>query len=160
MPVSERPEDDLPPSPSYQAEIDALREAPLIEAGLSPKEASIANKALHILESPQFSNLVKANEIGEFTQIKIDGYIIEYQPDLPKYISGMTAFGDRGFMIGPSAFSSREETVKTIFQETFRLNTRVLAQNGAGSLNAEIAASETDAARAFADKAFAAIAHK
>jgi hypothetical protein len=63
----------------------------------------------------------------------------------------MTNFPD-GFLIGREAFSQGEgELAKTVLHELYRLATSTVPEGGA---TAEVAASETEAAAAFAARAY------
>ena len=153
--VSERPEDDQPITPAFQAELDALREAPIMQAGLTPTEASITNDALKILESPTFRTLVKANSAGVPAEVKINGYVVVYEPELPENTTlGMALFGENGFVLGPSALANREDTIKTILHEMYRLRTSALSANPEAEVDGELVRQESRQAYRFADKAF------
>ena len=71
----------------------------------------------------------------------------------------MTMFEDNGFLLGPKAFSTREETVKTVFQEMYRLRMSSIAGVGYPGGASGPVASETFDASDFADRAFQAISH-
>lgn len=63
--------------------------------------------------------------------------------------SGMTMFGENGFLIGREAFTSESELTKTVLHELYRLNTSA----SAGGVSGELAAQETAAAADFANRA-------
>lgn len=71
-----------------------------------------------------------------------------YEPSLPA--SGMTMFGENGFIIGSEAFASDAELAKTVAHETFRLSTSA----SAGGASARLATSETADAFGFAERAW------
>ncbi len=73
-----------------------------------------------------------------------------YEPGLSA--SGMTLFGENGFVLGRAAFLSRSELTKTVLQELFRLTTSRVGASGA-ACQAAVAA-ETQAAFSFAERAF------
>jgi len=66
----------------------------------------------------------------------------------------MTLFGENGFLLGREAFSSESELVKTLLHELHRLSTSVVRANGATMATVR---SETEAASAFAERAFKAV---
>ena len=82
--------------------------------------------------------------------MEVGGRIIQYEPSLTT--SGMTMFGENGFVIGREAFASEAEFTKTVLHELYRLSTSQLTRGAAAS--GELAASETKAAYDFAERAF------
>jgi DNA-directed RNA polymerase subunit RPC12/RpoP len=62
-----------------------------------------------------------AFKAGRSVTVKIAGRIIQYEPGLPA--SGMTMFGENGFLIGREAFTSEAELAKTVLHELYRLTT-------------------------------------
>lgn len=70
------------------------------------------------------------------------------EPGLPA--SGMTMFGENGFLIGREAFTSSGELLKTVLHELYRLNT---SASSAG-VSAQLSVQETKAAFEFAERAF------
>ena len=126
-----------------------------MQAGLTPTEASITNDALKILESPTFRTLVKANSAGVPAEVKINGYVVVYEPELPENTTlGMALFGENGFVLGPSALANREDTIKTILHEMYRLRTSALSANPEAEVDGELVRQESRQAYRFADKAF------
>jgi hypothetical protein len=85
---------------------------------------------------------------GESIVINIGGRLIQYEPGLPA--SGMTMFGQNGFLIGREAFVSQEKLAKTVLHELYRLATSASSSGVSGSL----ATQETQAAYNFAQTAF------
>ena len=79
--------------------------------------------------------------------MQVDGVTIQYEPGLPA--SGMTMFGEEGFLLGPDAFSDPDELAKTVLHELHRLRTSA----SAGGVSADLASQETKAAFDFAEKA-------
>lgn len=79
--------------------------------------------------------------------VKIGDRVIQYEPGLPA--SGMTMFGENGFLIGKEAFASSDELGKTVLHELHRLNTSASATGVSGAL----ATKETQAAFEFAQRA-------
>lgn len=70
---------------------------------------------------------------------------------MPTYLpaSGMTMFGENGFLIGREEFISTKEFQKTILHELYRLNT----SKSVGGVSGGLAAKEAAAAADFAIKA-------
>jgi hypothetical protein len=132
----------------------AIRQGLLVSRGLTGAEAKIADEGLQVLENPMFVRLYRAFKSGTATEVRIEGKTIVHEPNVPAGTSGMTLFGENGFVMGPRAFTSRLETVKTVLQELFRLRTSDIA--GAAAADGSVAA-ETEAAHAFADKAVGAM---
>jgi hypothetical protein len=116
--------------------------------GFSAKESAVINEAKTIVKAPEFAKIKEAHEAGKSVTININGRIIQYEPNLPS--SGMTMFGENGFLIGREAFTAEGELQKTVLHELHRLAT----SNSAGGVSAELAAQETKAAADFAEKAF------
>lgn len=81
-------------------------------------------------------------------ELNIGGRTILVDPGAP--VSGMTLFGENGFLVGREAFVTDAELTKTLLHETYRLTTSQAASGVSGSL----ATSETNAAFTFAERAF------
>ncbi len=62
--------------------------------------------------------------------VQIGGRVIQYEPGLPA--SGMTMFGENGFLLGREAVTSEAELTKTLLQETYRLTFSAIGR-GAGA---------------------------
>ena len=92
-----------------------------------------------------------AHQAGKPATVRIGGRVIQYEPGLPA--SGMTMFGENGFVIGREAFRGAGELQKTVLHELHRLGTSGSAAGVSGSL----AAQETKAAFDFAERAFRAL---
>jgi len=114
-------------------------------------ELSIVNEAGSILNSSSFSTLRKAHKARKSATVKIGCRTIQYEPSLGG-ASGMTLFGENGFLISSAAFVSEAELSKTILHELFRLSTSRSASGISGALSA----SETSAAFSFAERAYGA----
>ena len=80
--------------------------------------------------------------------MNIGGRTILVDPGVPA--SGMTLFGENGFVLGREAFVSDAELTKTLLHETRRLET---SQSVAGA-SGRLVSSETDATFSFAERAF------
>ena len=76
------------------------------------------------------------------------GRTIIVEPSMPA--SGMTLFGENGFVLGREAFTSHPELIKTLLHEIFRLTTSQSTLGVAGGL----ATDETNAAFSFAQRAW------
>lgn len=120
-------------------------------AGFSPAERAIIQEAKTILGSHQLKAIRDAYKAGTSVVVQVAGRTIQYEPGLPA--SGMTMFGENGFLIGREAFKSETELIKTILHELHRLTTSEVKASGA---SAAAVAAETDAAFKFAERAFAA----
>lgn len=121
--------------------------APNTIKGFNAVESNIINEAKTIINSSEFAQIKAAHRAGQSVTVNIGGRIIQYEPGLNA--SGMTMFGENGFLIGNEAFTSSGELSKTVLHELYRLNT---SANSAG-VSAELAAQETKAAFDFAEKA-------
>jgi hypothetical protein len=123
--------------------------AAAVEAGFTAEEAGIMAEANGILSSDAFAAITEAHAAGESTVVEIGGRLIQYEPGLPA--SGMTMFGENGFLIGNEAFATEGELAKTVLHELFRLGTSTVPEAG---VTGATAASETQATAAFAERAF------
>lgn len=136
-------------------EIATLRDATKAAArnleGFSYVEVGIINEAGGNLSSSQMNTIRQAYKNGESVTVVINGRTIQYEPNLPA--SGMTMFGENGFLIGREAFANPGELDRTVLHELHRLTTSQSASGVSGSL----ATSETQAAFDFANRAFAAM---
>jgi hypothetical protein len=115
-------------------------------------EQSIVIEARRILSSPAFARIRAAQAAGKGVIVRINGRLIQYEPGAP--CSGMTLFGENGFLLGREAFKSESEVVKTLLHELHRLTTSVVRSEGATMATVH---SETQAAKVFADRAFNAV---
>jgi hypothetical protein len=85
---------------------------------------------------------------GKTFEMGIGRRTILVEPNLP--FSGMTLRGEAGFVMGGSAFASKEEFTKTLLHELYRLeHTKI----GGGASQA-LVTDETKAAAAFAERAW------
>jgi len=132
--------------PSTGAALDEAVAATSTEA-FSPAELGVLNEARSIVASPEFAQIGAANKAGESVVVNIGGRIIQYEPGLPA--SGMTMFGENGFLIGPEAFASESELNQTVLHELYRLSFSESAEGVSGGL----ATQETNAAASFAARA-------
>lgn len=85
---------------------------------------------------------------GKMALVRIGGRLIQYEAHYP--FSGMTMFGENGFLLGPQAFKSEAELVKTLLHETHRLSTSLATKAG---VDAALVQGETKAAFDFAERA-------
>ncbi len=118
----------------------------------SATEQSIIIEARKILSSAAFARIRAAQAAGRGVNVRINGRLIQYEPGAP--CSGMTIFGENGFLLGREAFKSESEVVKTVLHELHRLTTSVVRSQGATMATVH---SETQAAKVFADRAFKAV---
>jgi hypothetical protein len=122
-------------------------------ARFSAAEKSIIQEAKQILSSPEMAKIQAAYKAGQSVVINVGGRIIQYEPGLPA--SGMTMFGQNGFLIGREAFASQAELTKTVLHELYRLSSSHIGR-GAAASGAGVAA-ETEAAFQFAERAYKAL---
>jgi hypothetical protein len=115
-------------------------------------EQSVIIEARKILSSPSFARIRAAQAADKGVIARINGRLIQYEPGAP--CSGMTLFGENGFLLGREAFKSESEVVKTLLHELHRLTTSVVRSEGATMATVH---SETQAAKLFADRAFKAV---
>jgi hypothetical protein len=116
-------------------------------------EQSIIQEVRGMLKAPEMQQIREAYAAGKDVTVRIGGRVIQYEPGLKA--SGMTMFGENGFLIGREAFRSEGELIKTLLHETHRLKTTASTQ-GAGVSGAMVKA-ETEAAYEFAERAYEAI---
>ena len=119
--------------------------------GFSTAERQIIGEAQGILSSSQFATLRAAQQAGQSASVRINGRLIQFEPGLPA--SGMTMFGENGFLIGREAFRSAGELNRTVLHELFRLRNSASSAGVSGSL----ATQETRAAFEFAERAAGAL---
>jgi len=119
--------------------------------GFSAAERQIIGEAQGILSSSQFATLRAAQQAGQSASVRINGRLIQFEPGLPA--SGMTMFGENGFLIGREAFRSAGELNRTVLHELFRLRNSASSAGVSGSL----ATQETRAAFEFAERAAGAL---
>ena len=117
-------------------------------SNFSHVEQRIIEEARSMLASPEFVDLQNAYQAGESATVNIAGRSVQYEPGLPA--SGISNFGEGGFVLGPEAFKSVKELRKTVLHELHRLNTSQQAVEG---VYAELVEKETKAAIDFAEEA-------
>jgi murein DD-endopeptidase MepM/ murein hydrolase activator NlpD len=122
-------------------------------AGFNAVERGVITEVRGFLTSPEIAKIRAAYATGSEVSVKIGGRLIQYEPSLNA--SGMTMFGENGFLIGRQAFASEAEFIKTLLHETYRLTTSNIGRTGAAS-GAEVLG-ETDAAFRFAERAYDAV---
>jgi hypothetical protein len=119
--------------------------------GFSASELAIIDEARGILGSSELATLRAAHAVGESATVHIGGRVIQYEPGFP--YSGMTNFGEGGFVLGRHAFSSSSELGETLLHELHRL----LTSASSSGVSASLAARETAAAASFAKRAVGAL---
>ena len=112
----------------------------------SATEVAVINEVRGI----SLSALQTAFEAGG-AELRIGGRIILVDPGVPA--SGMTLFGENGFILGREAFASMTELRKTLLHEMYRL----YSSQAAAGVSAGVAKTETSAAASFAERAFNAV---
>jgi hypothetical protein len=122
-------------------------------AGFSSVERSVITETRTILSSPEMGQLRQAQAAGREIVVRVGGRLIQYEPGLQA--SGMTMFGENGFLIGREAFASEAELAKTLLHELYRLKTSVIGPSGVFA--GEVVAVETKAAFDFAERAYDAV---
>jgi hypothetical protein len=118
---------------------------------LTPLQRTIASEAQAVLRSKELATLRAAHTAGKPAEVIIGGRTILYAPDMAA--SGMTLFGENGFVLGREAFKSQAELTKTLLHELHRLATTASKAEGIGGA---LAAKETASAASFADTLYAA----
>jgi LysM repeat protein len=121
-------------------------------AGFNAVERGVIAEVRTMMKAPEISKIREAYAAGKGVVVKIGGRTIQYEPGLKA--SGMTMFGENGFLIGQEAFTSETEFVKTLLHETYRLTTSISQSSG---VSAATAAMETKAAFTFAENACKAV---
>lgn len=111
-------------------------------------EQAVIQEVRTILLSRGLVELRAAHAAGKMAAVRIAGRTIQYETHYP--FAGMTLFGENGFLLGPQAFRSEAELVKTLLHETYRLSTSTVRSTGTDGLTA---ARETAAAFEFATRA-------
>lgn len=133
---------------SEQFSVIDLENPQLATAGdFSATESEIITEAKTIFNSFALKCIIKAHAAKQSLIVIVDGRLIQYEPGLPA--SGMTMFGENGFLIGREAFTVPGELERTVLHELHRLTT----SNSADGVNAELAEQETKAAADFAERA-------
>jgi predicted ABC-type sugar transport system permease subunit len=112
------------------------------------RTAQLIRQARTIVTSGDVATLRSAAQAGVQAEVQIAGRTVVYSPEMSA--SGMTLFGESGFVLGRQAFASSRELVKTVLHELHRLNTSAAASGVGGAT----AAAETAAAAGFADRAY------
>jgi hypothetical protein len=143
-------EEDGEPPPAYMEGLANVRMQALLNQGFSEAEAKVVLDSRSIIESSKFAEIRTAYMNNIPTEIKINGITIVYEPTTPSDISGMPLFGEKGFIMGPRAFSSGKETAATVYHEMYRLGTSTI--QGTAAADGGVA-NETDAAWAFSRRA-------
>lgn len=139
--------DPIPPASVSVATKSNTIDDGLLSLGFSEVEVEIIQEARGIILSAQFANLLTAQKDGEPAMEIINGRLIQYEPGLPA--SGMTMFGENGFLIGREAFESLQELDRTILHELYRLRN----STSSGGVSGALATQETEEAFNFAMRA-------
>jgi RHS repeat-associated protein len=114
-------------------------------AAIPEADRKVIEQARAIFWARAFGMLRVARAKGVAIEVNINGTPILYEPGMKA--SGMSLFGEKGFVLGPEAFSSEEELAMTVLHETYRLRT---TQSSALGASGALVTEETGAAAAFA----------
>lgn len=118
-----------------------------LQRHFAAQQRRIVEEAIGILCSSGMQAIRQAHLAKQPLTRRINSRLIQYEPGLPA--SGMTMFGEDGFLIGREAFARPGEIERTVFHELHRLITSASSKG----VSAELAAEETRAAAAFAERA-------
>ncbi len=136
--------------------INATIAEPTVQGGALVAEAAVAEEfstvemaVVNEARSISLAQLRAAFQAGG-AELSVAGRTILVQSGLPA--SGMTLFGENGFILGEEAFASDAELTKTLLHELYRLAMSESATGASGAL----VTSETNAAFSFAERAFGA----
>jgi hypothetical protein len=122
-------------------------------AGFNDVEKGVIIEVRGMLKaSSQMARIRQAFASGTSVEVKIGERLIQYEPSIKA--SGMTMFGENGFLLGPEAFTSQTELVKTLLHETYRLYTSTSMATG---VSQALATAETKATFNFAESAYKAV---
>ena len=116
-----------------------------------PVEQAIIDEVRRLIASPEMTQIRRAYNEGVSLMTRSGGRLIQYEPGLPA--SAMTLFGEKGFVLRPEALASEGELIQICLHELYRLATSQLGSGGAAS--SHLAENETQAAFAFAQRAYA-----
>ena len=115
---------------------------------ISETEHRIIQEVTLLLKSKKFRSLRTAYKKGKQKTVIIFGRTISFDPEIP--YSGMTYFEKNSFAVGAKAFKNREELIKTLLHEIYRLEKSVI-RNTRQASQQEVT-EETNAAHAFAER--------
>ena len=133
---------------SYTRLSTAVAQQAARASAFSQTEPGIIGEARVIMSSSGMQTIQDAHIAGRGVTVEVSGRVIQYEPNLPA--SGMTMFGNNGFLIGPEAFATNSELGKTVLHELYRLGT----SRSAGGVSAELVTQETRATAQFVERAF------
>jgi hypothetical protein len=132
--------------------VPAVAAADTALTGFNTVEQGIIVEVRGMMKAAEIAKIRQAYAAGVDVTIKLGCRTIQYEPALKA--SGMTMFGENGFLIGREAFVSEPEFVKTLLHETYRLMTSVSRTEGVSAATARV---EADAALDFSNRAYAAV---
>lgn len=138
--------------PAVAPAVKAIASADAVLSGFSSAEQGVILEVRGMMKAADIAKIRQAYASGTDVVIKIGSRTIQYEPALKA--SGMTMFGEDGFLVGREAFTSEQEFVKTLLHETYRLVTSVSRTEGVSAATAKV---ETDAALDFSNRAYAAV---
>jgi RHS repeat-associated protein len=119
---------------------------------LPPAEQAIALEARSIVLAEEFASIRAAHAEGVLTSTTIGKMTIQYEPGLPGAGFSLSSGGERAFLIGPEAFKTEAELIKTVIHETRRVHLDVAAKTT--GLSQAIATESSDAALQLSEKVF------
>lgn len=132
--------------------LEEARRASLLDQGFTSDEAKVIVLGESMLQSPEFSRFRSNVAEGLASEAVFDDCRVVFVPTLPGLYSGMTLFGEQGFVVGAAAFRSESELYQTVMHELYRLSfSTILPTRGATVGGAQ--AHETGAAAEFAARA-------
>ncbi len=138
--------------PAVAPAVKTVAAADAVLSGFSSVEQGIIVEVRGMMKAADIAKIRQAYASGTDVVIKIGSRTIQYEPALKA--SGMTMFGEDGFLVGREAFASEQEFVKTLLHETYRLVTSVSRTEGVSAATARV---EADAALDFSNRAYAAV---
>ena len=121
--------------------------------GLTRAETGIAKSAKELWNAQAFKKGITAMRSGQSSEATIDGVKIVFQADGP--FSGLTLFGENGFVIGKEALRSQDEIMKTVLHECYRLSTSAARSNS--GVSQVLITQETNNVVNFVERAFKSI---
>jgi hypothetical protein len=104
-----------------------------------------------MIASSEMGQVQRAYRKGVSLMVQMGERLVLYEPGLPA--SGMTLFGEDGFVLGPEALVSQAELIQTCLHELYRLTTSQIGRGAASSR--DLVEAETQAAFEFAQRAYA-----
>ena len=155
QPAAGQEKDNRPLNANELAMLRALRQGNLVGRGLTAQEAQIADDVAQMLQNPEFSKLMQAFRNGTEVEVNLNGVTVQFNPKFNS--ESFVIPGERGFMMGPKAFNSRESTVKTMLHEMHRIETSMTRGMGEAAGPGSLNTIETQRAFDYAERAYRAL---